>query len=129
MKRSRSLSVKVRHIKDLALALLAEAEALGADQHPVSEQGLCLREAVRRFEIELITDALRRSGGNQARAAALLGTKITTLNQKIKQYRLRTNSFPRAAVEHKSALNVSTRKGPPAASGAIAENPVKVAAG
>jgi transcriptional regulator with GAF, ATPase, and Fis domain len=45
-------------------------------------------EEVRRFEILLIEQALRRSGGNQARAAALLGLKKTTLNCKIKVYNI-----------------------------------------
>jgi transcriptional regulator with GAF, ATPase, and Fis domain len=112
--------MKARHIKDLALALLAEAEAMGADQHPDIGQGFCLREAVRRFEIDLITDALRRSGGRQARAAALLGTKATTLHHKIKQYRIKTNLLPGAA-EDEPALNASTPQGALVAQGTAAE--------
>jgi len=117
---SRSLIMKARHIKDLALALMAEAEAMGADQHPDIGQGFSLREAVRRFEIDLITDALRRCGGHQARAAALLGTKITTLNHKIKYYRIKTNLLPGAA-EDEPALNVSTPQGALARQGTAAE--------
>ena len=45
-------------------------------------------EEVRRFEILLIEQALRRSGGNQARAASMLGLKKTTLNCKIKIYNI-----------------------------------------
>jgi hypothetical protein len=125
---SRSVVMQARYIKDLALALLAEAEAMGANQHPDIGQGFCLREAVRRFEIDLITDALRRSGGNQARAAALLGTKITTLHHKIKHYRIKTNLLPCAA-ENEPALNVSTPQGALVMRGTAAEAQRESAAG
>jgi DNA-binding protein Fis len=45
-------------------------------------------EEVRRFEIKLIGRALELSGGNQARAARLLGLGTTTLNYKIKAYQM-----------------------------------------
>jgi len=39
---------------------------------------------VERFEVSLIKNALRRSGGSQVKAARLLNLKTTTLNAKIK---------------------------------------------
>lgn len=45
-------------------------------------------EEVRRFEMELIGRALDLTGGNQARAARLLGLSATTLNYKIKTYKM-----------------------------------------
>ena len=45
-----------------------------------------MQEEVRRFEINLIERALRRTGGNQVRAARMLGMKVTTLNSKIIRY-------------------------------------------
>jgi DNA-binding protein Fis len=43
-------------------------------------------EEVARFEIELIERALNQTGGNQAKAARLLGLNQTTLHGKIKHY-------------------------------------------
>jgi transcriptional regulator with GAF, ATPase, and Fis domain len=47
------------------------------------------REALQSFERELILDALSRAQGVQKKAAALLGLKPTTLNEKIKRLGLR----------------------------------------
>jgi len=43
---------------------------------------------VRRFEISLIRRVLARTAGNQTIAARILGLKGTTLNAKIKKYRI-----------------------------------------
>lgn len=48
-------------------------------------------EEVRRFEQGLIESALKLAGGHQTRAARLLGVKLTTLNSKIKKYRISTS--------------------------------------
>jgi DNA-binding NtrC family response regulator len=45
-------------------------------------------EEVKRFETQLIQRALELTGGNQARAARMLGLGTTTLNYKIKTYRI-----------------------------------------
>lgn len=50
---------------------------------------LNLRDEVRRFEIEQIQRALNRTDGSQVHAAKLLGLNPTTLNSKMKRYRLR----------------------------------------
>ncbi|HYP54094.1 MAG TPA: helix-turn-helix domain-containing protein [Pyrinomonadaceae bacterium] len=50
--------------------------------------GIDFYEEVERFEVELITRALVETGGQQRRAARLLGLKATTLNAKIKHYRI-----------------------------------------
>ena len=49
-------------------------------------QGINFYDEVRRFEISLIEQALRETGGSQVRAAVLLGLNHTTLNSKIKNY-------------------------------------------
>jgi transcriptional regulator with GAF, ATPase, and Fis domain len=41
-----------------------------------------------RFEREIISESLKRSGGVQRRAAELLGLKATTLNEKIKRLKI-----------------------------------------
>jgi len=43
-------------------------------------------EEVKRFEIALIKNALKQSGGHQGRAARSLNLSLSTLNHKIKQY-------------------------------------------
>jgi DNA-binding NtrC family response regulator len=52
------------------------------------ENGIKLDDAVRRFESNIIRQALLITGGNQARAARLLGIKPNTLNYKVKIYKL-----------------------------------------
>ncbi len=52
------------------------------------EKGLDFYKEVEKFEIELIMQALNNTGGNQRQAAKLLNVKVTTLNSKIKRYRL-----------------------------------------
>lgn len=72
-------------IKILASALLSELEQLN---EPAHTGRLNLAAEVRRFEITLIRSALQHTGGRQRRAARLLGLKVSTLNAKIKRYRL-----------------------------------------
>ena len=51
-------------------------------------RGINFYDEVRRFEIDLIRQALERTGGHQSRAARLLGMNATTLNSKIKTYNI-----------------------------------------
>jgi DNA-binding NtrC family response regulator len=71
-------------LREAALTLLREVESL-ASRHPQNNSQLGLQEEVQRYESELIRQALQRTGGNQRRAAKLLGVKVTTLNCKIKR--------------------------------------------
>lgn len=74
-------------LRVLAVTLLNEIEALeSADANDDSE--LSLQTEVRRFEAELIRNALVTTGGRQRRAAKLLGMKVTTLNTKIRRYNI-----------------------------------------
>jgi DNA-binding NtrC family response regulator len=66
--------------------LLGAVEALKTSNSNGRETKLNLYEEVKRFESDLIRAALVRTGGNQSRAARLLGVKHTTLNAKIKRY-------------------------------------------
>jgi DNA-binding NtrC family response regulator len=82
-----SSEVDIRNLDSLreaALTLLREVESL-ARRHPQNNSRLGLQEEVQRYESELIRQALQRTGGNQRRAAKLLGVKVTTLNCKIKR--------------------------------------------
>ena len=89
-------SARLDNIRDMASALLEEAESLDHEnalaEASVAIDRLNLRsgvnffEEVRRFEMTLIRRALELTGGNQARAARILGLGTTTLNYKIKSY-------------------------------------------
>jgi transcriptional regulator with GAF, ATPase, and Fis domain len=76
-------------LKELVLSLLNQLELLrGSEQHEPNPAPSNFYDEVRRFEIELINDALCRTHGHQQKAARLLGVKPTTLNSKIKRYNI-----------------------------------------
>ncbi len=52
------------------------------------ESGLPFYETMERFEREIITETLKNAQGVQRRAAAALGLKATTLNEKIKRLKI-----------------------------------------
>lgn len=89
---------RVQRVVDLADALLAEAETLARDKAFTEEAtrlkpldilgGISFYDEVQRFETHLIRMALAETGGNQAKAARLLGIKATTLNSKIKLFNI-----------------------------------------
>ena len=74
-------------IRALATTLLTEIDSLSVDATSNNNgESFDLNHEVREFEIKLIRAALLRSGGNQRRAASILGLKTTTLHNKIKNY-------------------------------------------
>ena len=89
---------RIQRVVDLADALLAEAETLARDKAFTEEAtrlkpldivgGINFYDEVQRFETHLIKMALAETGGNQAKAARLLGIKATTLNSKIKLFNI-----------------------------------------
>jgi DNA-binding NtrC family response regulator len=91
-------AARLEKIKELAGYLLDEAESLDHENALAEaaatveglemESGVDFFAEVRRFETRLIGRALELTGGNQARAARMLGLGTTTLNYKIKQYEL-----------------------------------------
>ncbi|HQH80767.1 MAG TPA: helix-turn-helix domain-containing protein, partial [bacterium] len=52
------------------------------------DAGLSFKDAVEQFESKLIVGALKRTGGNKNKAAALLKLNRTTLVEKIKKKKL-----------------------------------------
>jgi hypothetical protein len=88
------LRLRLLTLKDLAHAFLEElgtvgdGGAAGAAEGPIDFYG-----EVRRFEIEMIQSALRRTNGVQTEAAGLLGLKPTTLHAKLKLYGLSATDF------------------------------------
>ena len=85
--REAMLDNRLDALREVALGLLDAVDSLRSSQ---SSRGhsLKLHDEVQRFETDLIRIALEKSGGSQIRAARLLGVKHTTLNAKIKRYRL-----------------------------------------
>ena len=79
---------RLNTLREVALTLLREVESLRVSQSDNSRRRVKLHDEVQRFEVDLIRSALGRTGGNQTRAAQLLGVKITTLNTKIKRYKI-----------------------------------------
>ncbi len=83
---SEFLDSRINCLKILALSLLREIA--NVEQTGEGQGTIDLHAEVRRFEEELIRSALIHTGGRQRRAARLLGTKTTTLNTKIKRYKI-----------------------------------------
>lgn len=89
---------RLENIRNMANALLQEAESLDHENAMAESSatvdnlnirsGVNFFEEVRRFEMRLIGRALELTGGNQARAARMLGLGTTTLNYKIKSYEM-----------------------------------------
>ena len=86
--REAALESRLDALREIALTVLSELEALSGGRRRSADSNLKLQDEVQRFESDLIRTALARTGGNQARAARLLGVKHTTLNAKIKRYKI-----------------------------------------
>ena len=86
LNRSQLFDSRICHLKVLALSLLREIAAAENMGECEGSNSIDLQAEVRRFEAELIRSALIHTGGRQRQAARLLGTKVTTLNTKIKRY-------------------------------------------
>lgn len=85
---------KIKVIRQITERLLSEIDALRWKQdNNTSTARLPLDEQVRNFEEGVIREALIQTGGNQTKAARLLGLKVTTLNSKIKRYQIKISEF------------------------------------
>jgi DNA-binding NtrC family response regulator len=84
--RDEAFESRLSTLRDVAMELLHAVESLKSNAQNNGNHKLKLYDEVRKFECELIRTALIRTGGNQSRAARLLGVKHTTLNAKIKRY-------------------------------------------
>ena len=86
--REATLDNRLSSLREVALTLLDAVDSLQSAQPVSRDHHIRLQDEVHRFEADLIRAALERTGGNQAHAARLLGVKHTTLNAKIKRYRI-----------------------------------------
>lgn len=88
----------------IAQALKLQTGAEGAGRDPLEttahrvggapgEKAVSLGDAVARFEEEMISDALRSTRGNRAKAARLLGSTERIINYKIDKYRIDCRRF------------------------------------
>jgi PAS domain S-box-containing protein len=81
-------------LREISVALSAAVELLAESRPEPSGpefdvgRGIDFYEEVSRFESNLIRRALEQTGGNQKRAADLLGIKKTTINAMIRRYRI-----------------------------------------
>src|SRR5215831_7271527 len=83
------LDNRLSTLREVVLALLREVESLRINEP--ARHAVRLYDEVQRFETELISSALSRTHGNQTAAAAILGVKLSTLNSKIKRYKISPN--------------------------------------
>jgi transcriptional regulator with GAF, ATPase, and Fis domain len=90
--REATIDTRLDALKEVALTLLGAVDSLRSTS-PSRDHSIKLQDEVQRFETDLIRTALDRTGGNQARAARLLGVKHTTLNAKIKRYKIRCDGY------------------------------------
>ena len=79
---------RLEALKVLSYSILTEVESLKREKNRYSLVKIDLPTEVPNYEVSLIRCALMRTGGNQRRAARLLGIKITTLNAKIKRFNI-----------------------------------------
>jgi DNA-binding NtrC family response regulator len=80
-------------LKVLASKLMQEVESLNEVHTLDIHEGIDFYDEVTEFEIGLIRRALTHTRGHQGRAARLLNLKVTTLNSKIKQYKIKLDAF------------------------------------
>ncbi|MET0625529.1 MAG: helix-turn-helix domain-containing protein [Pyrinomonadaceae bacterium] len=89
-----SASVRLKTLRELATALVQEIDSIKGQGSFESKPTVDFAAEVRRFETDLIRWALLRTGGHQRRAARMLNLKVTTLNAKIKRYRISPHASP-----------------------------------
>src|SRR5262249_25407673 len=64
----------------------------------VPDEGLNFEETVRRIELQILEQALRRTGGNKTQAAGMLQLKRTTLSAKLRSLR-KSPALPNVSVD------------------------------
>lgn len=74
--------------------LLLSSESEEPMNISLPKENLHLKEQTRLFQKHAIITALKKTKGVQKKAAALLGLKPTTLNEKIKRFKINTTDLP-----------------------------------
>lgn len=83
-----SISHRIGALRELTQVLMEEVSELETAKAIDLSQGINIYDEVRQYETALIRRALRLTGGNQKKAARLLGLLPSTLNDKIKRYQI-----------------------------------------
>jgi len=96
----RAFKEKVKILRDVALWLIEEIDALDYVRSVNIRRGINLHDELRWFEIHLVQSALERTGGHQTRAARLLGINLTTLHNKLKRLNISPDNIVNAPVIH-----------------------------
>ena len=97
---------KLKIMKEIALVLVEEIEALGYVRSVNISCGISLPEEMRMFEVHLVQPALERTGGHQTEAAQLLGSSLPTLHNKLKRLNSLPDNLVDAPVLHKDAIDL-----------------------
>ena len=84
------LNSKLANISSLVSSLNAAVEDLGLMELPPLDDQFDFYREVEQFEINLIKTALRITHGSQVKAARLLKLNATTLNAKLKLFKIPT---------------------------------------
>jgi len=92
-------------MKEIALVLVEEIEALGYVRSVNISRGIDLHQEMRMFEVHLVQSALERTGGHQTKAAQLLGINLTTLHNKLKRLNISPDNLVDAPVLHEDAVD------------------------
>jgi len=100
---------KITTVKQLAIRLLREVQAIREVEVRSLGEGVDFYEEVSRFEIDLIKCALLQTAGHQRQAARLLKLKVTTLNSKIKHYNISLNTFASGAPAVETSTESNTQ--------------------
>lgn len=102
---------KIELLKDVAMILVNEIEALEYVRSVNISKGINLPEEMRMFEVHLIQSALERTGGHQTRAAQLLGINVTTLHNKLKRLNISLENLVNAPIIHEDSIynNLSSK--------------------
>jgi transcriptional regulator with GAF, ATPase, and Fis domain len=80
-------------LKSLSYLFIREINSLEQRQETLeeeigNEQPISLLSELQRFEVKMIRCAMIRAMGNQTKAARLLGLKVTTLNMKLRRFKI-----------------------------------------
>ncbi len=102
---------KLKVMKEIALVLVEEIEALDYVRSVNISRGISLPEEMRMFEVHLVQSALERTGGHQTKAAQLLGINLTTLHNKLKRLNISPDNLVDAPVLHEDAIDFDAISG------------------
>ncbi|MBX7169537.1 MAG: hypothetical protein K1X72_01195 [Pyrinomonadaceae bacterium] len=88
-----SFDADLKQLQKIVLQLENKIHNFNLSRSSLFEKDFCLASKIRDYEKGLIELALKVSGGSQVKALKLLGVKKSTLNSKIKRYKIQSNKL------------------------------------